>query len=523
MKKILLLAVMACGWLAAGAQSSAVSIVEQGQAKADASLGNTSVAVFLSKGNNLVITSNNPSDKVALPQRQSNGQYATEVTCDLTAGGGSKRTFTVVIKGTSIQSRADKAMKAGKRFTFLVEEAEHMLTFWWPETKNVAYTSQSRSVEGKSLVEFQCPTDIQNPIVKFSNNMGGEQLPTVTERGVSMVRLEVDCNMLKQTLADKQRKEAEIAALQRQYDELHATNDAKAGDASYDIAAGEQQEEALQKRMEDLQNTLPNVYVILTGKSCNQVPLSEDRIRQLLTPKYRLTVGVNDAMAGEASFDDLLSQAREYYRNFAAHGESSYYDAGRTAYDKVLEHKDCPVDQRQAIRDESDTLRSLRRNTFLIEKAEEKAQGIEAQKGFNDPDVYKYLAGAVRFCDRILTYHPDIKPIQATKERLMARISQHPNAKTQVTETVTRQRLTITGRVTFKNEYMAMPHTSMRVYASETPKIGLGKTSAIGKLNADYTFSVVKPDGMDYIYVTGEKDKAHMVSPGMTHLDIVIK
>jgi len=278
MRRIMTLALMACMALMTLAQSTAVSVTEQKPVKSDASLGTTSIAVFLSKNNNLVISTNNPNDKVGLAQRQASGQYQTEVTCDMSKGGGSKRTYTVVIKNTSLQTRVDKVMQAGKRFTFLVEEAEHMLTFWWPETKNVAYTGQA---QGKSCVEFQAPADLQNLTVKYSDNLGARQLPTRSERGMAIIGLEIDSKTLEQTLADKRRLEGEIAQLQQQYDQLHATNDANAGKEGYDIEAGEKKEEELTARMEELQNKVPNIYIILTGKSCNQVPLSEERIRQL--------------------------------------------------------------------------------------------------------------------------------------------------------------------------------------------------------------------------------------------------
>ncbi|MBQ7511419.1 MAG: hypothetical protein IJU11_01590 [Prevotella sp.] len=517
MRRLMTLALMAGMALTALAQSTAVNVTEQKPAKSDASLGTTSVAVFLSKNNNLVISTNDPNDRVGLAQRQANGQYQTEVTCDMSKGGGSKRTYTVVIKNTSLQTRVDKVMQAGKRFTFLVEEAEHMLTFWWPETKNVAYTGQA---QGKSCVEFQAPADLQNLTVKYSDNMGARQLPTRSERGMAIVGLEIDCKTLKQTMTDKLRLEGEIAQLQQQFDQLHATNDANAGKEGYDIEAGEKKEEELTARIEELQGKVPNIYIILTGKSCNQVPLSEERIRQLQEATYKLTVGVNDAMAHEPGFEDLLSQAREYYRTYPSHGEYNFYDAARIAYNKTL---DCaPDDQKDAIRAELDTLLSIRRNIYLIDKAEEKAQGFEKEKGFTDPDVYKYLAGAVRFCDRILTYHPEITPIHTTKQRIMARVSQHPSSKTQVTETVTRQRQAITGTVSFKNQYRAIPFAEMRVYATTTAKIANGKSHVIGKVNADGTFSVIKPDGKDYIYVSGEKDNAHYIG-GTSHIDIIVK
>ena len=62
----------------------------------------------------------------------------------------------------------------------------------------------------------------------------------------------------------------------------------------------------------------------------------------------------------------------------------------------------------------------------------------------------------------------------------------------------------------------------MRVYATTTAKIANGKSHVIGKVNADGTFSVIKPDGKDYIYVSGEKDNAHYIG-GTSHIDIIVK
>lgn len=226
-----------------------------------------------------------------------------------------------------------------------------------------------------------------------------------------------------------------------------------------------------------------------------------------------------------ASYDELIGIAREYYANYATHTESSYYDAARLAYDKAIEHNDCPQDMRESIRVERDTMASLRRNTYLIEAAEAKAKQFEKEKGFNCDEVYKYLSGELRFANRILRSHPEITGINEIKEHVLSRLRTHPKGQNIVETTVTKQRETISGSISFKNEYMAIPFQNMRVFATSTPNIKGGQSRKIANVKADGTYSAVKPDGIDplYIYVTGEKDDAHYVPKGTTSMDIIVK
>lgn len=228
----------------------------------------------------------------------------------------------------------------------------------------------------------------------------------------------------------------------------------------------------------------------------------------------------------EKSFDELLDIAKKYYKEYPSHVESSYYDAARIAYDNAINHSDCPHDLREKIREERDTMASIRRNTYLIEAADAKAKQFEKEKGFESDEVYKYLGGEVRFADRILQFHPEIKGIQTMKDSVLERLKQHPKGKKEDgTEVVVHQREKVSGTVKFKSKYMQIPFEKMRVFGTNSPKIQNGKSHIIGKVNPDGTYSVVKPSDIQplYIYVTGEKDNAHYVAEGMTELDILVK
>ncbi len=227
----------------------------------------------------------------------------------------------------------------------------------------------------------------------------------------------------------------------------------------------------------------------------------------------------------EKSFDEILAIAKDYYKEYPSHTESSYYDAARIAYDNAINHNDCPQNIRESIREERDSMASIRRNTYLIEAAEAKAKQFEKEKGFTCDEVYKYLSGEVRFADRILRYHPEITGIQFLRDKVVTRLQGHPKGQNVVEKTVIKERETLSGIISFKNEFMAIPFKNMQVFATSSAKIKGGESRKIGNINADGSYKVVKPIGISplYIYVTGEKDNAHYVPEGTTIMNIEVK
>ena len=226
------------------------------------------------------------------------------------------------------------------------------------------------------------------------------------------------------------------------------------------------------------------------------------------------------------TFETFLSNARDLFASYPSHTESSYYDQAKIVYEKAINHNDCPPSLRDSLRNEYKIMSSLRNKTYLVEASEAKANKAEKDYGFNNEGVFKYLVGAVKFANAILTSNPEITGYNDIKERLENRMKEHPLNKVKSGETVImHKRETVSGKVSFKNPYMKIAFDKMRVFATSSPKIQEGQSRIVGKVNTDGTYSIVKPDGMDilYLYVTGEKDNAHYVAPGTTELNIIVK
>ena len=230
-------------------------------------------------------------------------------------------------------------------------------------------------------------------------------------------------------------------------------------------------------------------------------------------------------VAIKETFEGIVAHAREMYTAYPTHRESSYFDAAVIAYEKAMRHPDCPYDMLAALREEKDTMRSIRWGTNLIEAAEATARKIEIEKGFENPDVYRYLSAELLYIDRLLKVHPELEVLEPIRMDVVRRSQQHPQGKMRDgEETVIHQRETLSGRVSFSSKYASIPFNRMKVYACTSEKIKGEESRIIGKVNNDGTYKVVKPEGMSplYVYVTGEKDKAHLVHPGMKEMNIVV-
>ncbi len=234
---------------------------------------------------------------------------------------------------------------------------------------------------------------------------------------------------------------------------------------------------------------------------------------------YRVTL---DVPTTATTYEDLIDIAREYSRNYRDHTESSYYLAAITAYDQAIGHNDCPQTERDEIFEERNRLAAIRKLTYFREKADTLVHKAEAEHGFTSEDTYKVLSGEYNIANKLVSQYPEIEGFKTIQQQVHDRLVQHPMAQEMITTTVTKQRQKITGRVSFRNEYAAVPFNTLSIYASPTSKINPRQSELIGNVKADGTFKIVVPDDMKYIYVDGEKKVAHFITPDMETIDIAL-
>ena len=346
--------------ISVSAQNSIFSIEEvPAMTQNDVTLENKSVAVFISKDDNLVITSSNHSDVVTEPKKMENGRYGIEVTCNMEKGADVSRTFSIRIQGSTLNGEKKKAMSAGKRFFFEVDAVEHMLGFIYPDTRDILYP-----VDGKACIEFNIPDYISDLKVECSQELRGKTTEK-KENGIKVISLELDANLLTEFLNHVNEVQSQLVKKTMEYNALKKEIDEKASDASYDIDAAEAKEKALKEELEQAQKNAPAAFVRLAAKSSNTVYLEVEKLKAL-GAKSKLTVNVTDALHTEkvftGKFEEMLSQANTYraqrdYKLAKQHYESAAQAADATAADKqTATESAAKMETLDAVKSETDFL-----------------------------------------------------------------------------------------------------------------------------------------------------------------------
>ncbi len=504
----------------AKAQSNDVLSVEWKNRTPNTSLGGKAGVIFIGESNDYVITSSDKSDGECQTPYKIGDRYEYRMTINLNGKKNVSRTFTVTKRGTPYQGKSEqKDVVADFNSTYIIAEVNTKIGSN-ESVSDGTYLMEKGNTPVLACIEITVPQDL-NLNVNVNKALNAE-ISKTAKAGNIVYSLVFDTRRFSQL-------QAVVNDLNKQLSELEAkANSEKDENVKKQLWA--QQDRIQDTLLVQAEADLANAAVItIEGKGVNTLTIDPSKVRNL-RPKAQLLYGVvvveKEVIKERAlTFEEALAVAKDKYKDYPKHIESSYYDAAREAYDKVLAHKDCPLDVREVIRAERDTMASLRRNTYLIEAADAKAKQFEKEKGFNCDEVYKYLSGELRFANRILSSHPEITGINDIKEHVLARLQTHPKGQNIIETTVTKQRETISGTISFKNEYMAIPFQNMRVFATSSPKIKGGQSRKIANVKADGTYSAVKPDGIDplYIYVTGEKDDAHYVPQGTTSMNIIVK
>ncbi len=313
MRKLFLLIFTLC-FANSYAQDAIVDIEElSDMTKSDKSVGQKAILTFFSNKDNIVISSSNQADIVGDIKLNKDKLFAVEVTCDLSDRSyGRSRTFGALIKGTTLKGTKKFFLAPEKRYYFFVKEAEHVLTPWWPDTKDILYP-----VAGKSAIEFNIPQGIDNLQVKHSDNIGAT-IKRSTGKGVNIITLEIDCDKLQAILNEIKQKKKQADSISAELRTLKLDNEAKYNQKDFDFDKAELQENLLAEKAEKIRESIPLLYIILYGDKTNQVALPAEMFEKLTTHKYKLTMGVNDALqktiVGTTALAEKLKSANMAYQ-----------------------------------------------------------------------------------------------------------------------------------------------------------------------------------------------------------------
>lgn len=500
-QRICLLTTLAMMLLTANAQDDVLSVefLERVPAQLDGKAG----VIFTAESNDYTIESS-ANETVSTAQRVGN-HYEYKLLITLPQGmTKDSRVFTVKKNATPFSGKSpQKYVEANNYSYYSIKEIKTKLGA--NETvSSGTYLKEKGNTPRQACVEITMPDELGLK-VNVSKALNAQK-DSIRKSGNMIYTIVFDTNRFKELediVAGLKKKEQELDS------KLENLKDEAARKQIFD------QQDQLEKDKPQAEANLANASVItITGDGVNTLVVDANKIKSL-RPKDQLLYGVlvvEKEVMKEYSYNELLEIARKRYAEYPQHSDFNFYDGAMTAYKQVKEHKDCPDAMRPTLQAEYDSIVNMRKWVNFYERAGRDA----AAAGHNTEAEYKFMAAQLRSINRLLKYHPEITAFNSIKQSLRERIRQHPMGR----QTVQRQK--VSGMVSFADPDDAEPFSKLRIYASPTEKVDPSRSRQVGTVKADGSFSVVIPDYMAYLYVSGEK-KGHWIGDGRTVLDIVVR
>ena len=237
---------------------------------------------------------------------------------------------------------------------------------------------------------------------------------------------------------------------------------------------------------------------------------------------YRLVISVpekpTDTVLVAETFDAKLEEARKLYKDRFTHAESDYFRKAASIYDAAMKHTDCPSSMLQPLQEEYDDMRYMRKFTFLYEKANRIASENAAKFGYDHDSVYHYLQLAYKASLKLTQKYPQSKPFKQLSQSAQEKLTKHPLGKVTKEVTVTKVRPSAHGTVTLVKS--TLPLNTISIYACQDAKPNAkSPKKLIGNVQSNGHYSVILPDGYNYIILDGEKT-AHYVQGADSEINI---
>lgn len=215
------------------------------------------------------------------------------------------------------------------------------------------------------------------------------------------------------------------------------------------------------------------------------------------------------------SFGEKLAVAQKYWNEYPSVTESSFFEAGENAFAEVLNHKDCPVAERDSFYAKKNRLAAIRVDTYKKQRAHEVFLQREASLGYEAEGTFKFLMAERNFCRRIVERYPELAGYKTELEELEKKLLNHPARETTV---VRRAYQVITGKVT-KNDSYVGDISGTEIYGTNDAKGKKENRVRLGKVGSDGNYKIVLKEPYNYLFFYGEKE-ARPISTDIETLDV---
>ena len=309
--RLLTLFVLSCATMFARAQESMITISKDSRLSKEEQLGGKAAVVFMSKSDELVISTTVNKDPVCDTPQKTNEGYAYKMVLDIS--GGRDRIFNISKKGTTFTEKTGQVLlQANRCIGFNVEIVNNPITM---ETSDEGgYYIQSGN--GWALIEINSEIKLNltfSPELRAIHKSGLSKAGTYVD---SLIIKVSDLQEMNESLMDKN---ASLVQLNAQYDSLleNQASDAEidAMEKRIDLAKGEAE------KMQDKLNHL--TYVSIKGDGTNERTIEQADILALNSKEkkaYKVMALLKTVSVFKTKYEEMLNQAVSHKnsRDYAA-------------------------------------------------------------------------------------------------------------------------------------------------------------------------------------------------------------
>lgn len=330
--RLLTLFVLSCATMFVRAQESMITISKDSRLSKEEQLGGKAAVVFMSKSDELVISTTVNKDPVCDTPQKTNEGYAYKMVLDIS--GGRDRIFNISKKGTTFTEKTGQVLlQANRCIGFNVEIVNNPITM---ETSDEGgYYIQSGN--GWALIEI-------NSEIKLNLTFSPE-LRAIHKSGLSKAGTYVDSLIIKvsdlQEMNEKlSAKNASLVQLNAQYDSLLQN---QAPDAEID--AMEKRIDLTKGEAEKMQDKLNHLtYVSIKGDGTNERTIEQADILALNSKEkkaYKVMALLKTVSVFKTKYEEMLNQA-------VSHKNSRDYAAAKMYYENAAQAEGASESDKQA-------------------------------------------------------------------------------------------------------------------------------------------------------------------------------
>lgn len=371
--RLFILSVLICVGVSASAQESVITVSKDSRLSKEEQLGGKGAVVFMSKSEDLVISTTVNKDPICEAPQKIGEVYAYKMVLEIT--GNRSRVFNISKKGTTFTHKTSQVLlSANKCIGFNVEIVDNPITM---ETSDAGAEGYIHHGSGWALIEVNSEVKLQ---WTYSNKLRAHLKDGYSKSGTYVDSLIINVSDLHQKRDLMNAKHETIEKMQNQCDSLvdHQASDAEIDALEEKIEIAKAEAEELSAELNEL------TYISIKGEGTNERTIDSETILSLSSKgkiAYKVMVLLKTVSVFKTKYEEMLNQA-------VSHKNSRDYASAKMYYENAANAEGATEDDKQAALQSALQMENLAKFKAETDAIADKLYDISAKNQIVNKNVF---------------------------------------------------------------------------------------------------------------------------------------